>query len=119
MKKFKQMPDNAVPKEWAPDDREPAYKTAFRVIKAFNYWGRVETFARPAVALALVECAPVPIVARWALGALALGAYGFVHFKLWGVRSVARGLEDVNPSNIKVKEAPPPELYDNEQEQPT
>jgi len=107
MKKFRQMPDQVVPKEWAPDEGEPRYVTAMKLIKRFNKLSRQEELVRLAVAVAALECAPVPIYARWALAIVALAAYASLRLTVRRVQRAARELEDVNPTNIKVREEKP------------
>lgn len=107
MKKFRQMPEQVVPREWAPDEGEPRYVTAMKLIKRFHTLSRQEALVRLAVAVAVIECAPVPVYARWALGLVALAAYAVLWFKVKSVQRAARELEDVNPTNIKVREEQP------------
>lgn len=102
---MRQMPDQVVPKEWAPDEGEPRYVTAMKLIKRFNELSRREEVVRLAVALALVECAPAPDYARWAIAIVALAAYGVLWFKVKRVQRAARDLEDLNPTGIKVRPA--------------
>ena len=102
-KTLRQMPDNAVPPEWAPNDGEPKYVTAIKLIKKFNTLTRQETIVRLAVIVALLECAPIPIYARWALGIICVAAYLVLRLSIRSVSHRARLLEDINPDQIKVR----------------
>jgi hypothetical protein len=100
---FRQMPDQVIPKEWAPDAQTSRYRDSARLIQQFNAVGRLHTRVTPAAALAIAECAPVPAWVRYAVGGVAAGIWLAVAGASWWIRHKAQRMQDVAPPDVKIR----------------